>query len=88
MIPATRGRPLAVSDSILRAAVAKCEERDLRKDSCTSFADVMSVVNSLRRNEQNDLGLNLFDTLLKLCRSTIDRIVKQVIPVTIANGSI
>ena len=45
---AQRGRPRAVSDGVIEEAIAAAEERDLRKDSCTSGADVMSVVDELR----------------------------------------
>lgn len=85
---AQRGRPRAVSDGVIEEAIAAAEERDLRKDSCTSGADVMSVVDKLRREEQNQLGRNPHASLPVLSRSTCARLVKRVTPNTVKNGSI
>lgn len=83
-----RGRPPSVSQQVITAAIAVAEERDLRKDSCTSNADVMSVVNNLRREALAESGLNPHVTLPVLSRSTCSRTVKQVAGVIVKNGSI
>jgi hypothetical protein len=88
MSPVPCGRPSAVSQDIIRASVLTCEERDLQKNSCTSAADVMSVVNRHRREELEKLGRNPRARLPSLSRSTINRIVRRVTPITVLNGSI
>ena len=83
-----RGRPPAVSEDVISKAVAIAEERDLSKDSCTSNADVMSIVNDLRREEQEELGRNPFAVLGRFSRSTVGKIVRQITPVSVHNGSV
>ena len=67
---------------MIEEAIAAAEERDLSKDSCTSGADVISIVNKLRREEQNQLGRNPHASLHVFSRSTLARIVKKVTPNT------
>lgn len=83
-----RGRPRAISQEVINEAIAAAEERDLRKDSCTSGADVMAVVDGFRRQEQTQLGRNPHARLPKLSRSTCARVVREVTPVTVTNGSV
>ena len=58
MTPAQKGRPAAVSKTVIKKAIAVAEERDLRKDSFTSNSDVMAMVNDLMREEQEEMGHN------------------------------
>ena len=83
-----RGRPRAVSNKVIELAIAAAEERDPRKDSCTSSADVMSVVDEFRREEQTELGRDPYARLPVLSYSTCARVVREVVPVTITNGSV
>ena len=64
------------------------EERDLRKDSFTSNSDVMAMVNDLMREEQEEMGHNPRAALPTFCGSTQGKIVKQITPVDVTNGSI
>ena len=73
---------------MIEEAIAAAELRDLRKDSCTSGADVMSVVDELRREEQTQLGRNPHACLPVLSRSTRARVVRKITPVTVTNGSV
>ena len=70
-----RGRPRSVSDQVIANAIALAEEKDLRKDSCTSSVDVMSVVDNLRREELAHMGLNPYIVLPVLSRSTKSRVL-------------
>ena len=88
MSPVPCGRPSAVSQDIIRASVLTCEKRDLQKNSCTSAAEVMCVVNRHRREELERLGSNPRAKLPSLSRSTMNRIVRRVTPISISNGSI
>ena len=88
MQPGRRGRPRSVSDQVIAEATAAAEEKDLRKDSCTSGADVMAVVDDFRREELANSGLNPYVALPVLSRSTRARLVKKVTPLRIKNGSI
>jgi hypothetical protein len=88
LTPAPRGRPAAVSKTVINKAIAVAEERDLNKDSFTSNSDVMALVDSLMREEQEELGHNPRATLPTLCRSTQGKIVKQITPVIVSNGAI
>ena len=58
LVVSGRGQPRAVSNDVIEDAIAAAEERDLSKDSCTSGADVMSVVDEMRREELTQLGRN------------------------------
>ena len=51
-----RELPRSVSDQVIANAIAVAEEKDLRKDSCTSGVDVMSVADNLRREELAHMG--------------------------------
>ena len=73
---------------MIELAIAAAEERDPRKDSCTSSADVMSVVDEFRREEQTELGRDPYARLPVLSYSTCARVVREVVPVTITNGSV
>lgn len=88
MVPLKRGRPPAVSKAIISEAIAIAEQRDLNKDSCTSNGDVMSIVNDLRRKEQEEMGCNPFAVMRRFSRSTVGKIVRQITPVTVSNGSV
>lgn len=88
LVVSGRGRPRAVSNDVIEDAIAAAEERDLNKDSCTSGADVMSVVDEMRREELTQLGRNPHATLPVLSRSTRARLVRRVTPVTVRNGSV
>jgi hypothetical protein len=81
-------RPPAASEHVISKAVAVAEERDLSKYSCTSNAEVMSIVNDLRREEQEELGRNPFAVLRRFCKSTVGKIVRQIKPVSVHNGSV
>ena len=85
---AKKGRPAAVSKSVIKKAIAVAEERDLRKDSFSSNSDVMAMVNDLRREEQEEMGHNPRATLPTFCRSTQEKIVNQITPMNVPNGSI
>ena len=58
LTPALKGRPPAVSKSVIKKAIAVAEERDLNKDSFTSNSDVMAMVSDLMREEQEEMGHN------------------------------
>ena len=77
-----------MSNRVIEQAIAAAEKRDLRKNSCTSSADVMSVVDEFRREEQTELGRNPYALLPVLSDSTCARVVREVAPVTITNGSV
>ena len=88
LTPALKGRPPAVSKSVIKKAIAVAEERDLNKDSFTSNSDVMAMVNDLMREEQEEMGHNPRAALPTFCGSTQGKIVKQITPVDVTNGSI
>ena len=88
LTPAPRGRPPAVSASVINKAKAVAKERDLNKDSFTSNSDVMALVNDLMREEQEELGHNPLAHPPDFCRGTEGRIVKLIVPVNVPNGSI
>ena len=88
LTPALKGRPPAVSKSVIKKAIAVAEERDLNKDSFTSNSDVMAMVSDLMREEQEEMGHNPRAVLPTFARSTQGKIVKQITPVNLANGSI
>ena len=88
LTPAKKGRPAAVSKSVIKKAIAVAEERDLRKDSFSSNSDVMAMVNDLRREEQEEMGHNPRAILPTFCRSTQGKIVNQITPMNVPNGSI
>ena len=88
MIPAPKGRPPAVSKSVIKKAIAAAKERDLNKDSFTSNSDVMELVNDLMREEQEELGHNPLAHPQNFCRGTEGKIVKLIVPVNVPNGSI
>ena len=75
-----------MSDQVIANAIAVAEEKDLRKDSCTSGVDVMSVVDNLRREELAHMGLNPYLPVLSRC--TKSRVVQKVTPQRIKNVSI
>jgi hypothetical protein len=81
-------RPPAASEHVISKAVAVAEERDLSKYSCTSNAEVMSIVNDLRREEQEESGRNPFAVVRSFSRSTVGKIVRQITPVSVHNGSV
>ena len=83
-----RGRPASVSMEVITAASLIAEERDMMKDSFASNEDLMSVVDSLRREEQEKLGKNPLARLPVLSRSTTTKVVKLITPVTMINGSV
>ena len=83
-----RGRPASVSMEVITAASLIAEERDMMKDSFASNEDLMSVVDSLRREEREKLGKNPLARLPVLSKSTTTKIVKLITPVTMINGSV
>jgi hypothetical protein len=87
MTPAKRGRPCAVSKSVICKAIAIAEERDITRDSTSSYSIVVSIVNDLRLEEQEELGLDPA-VLSKLSKSTASRICQQIMPVAVSNASV
>ena len=81
LTPALKGRPPAVSKSVIKKAIAVAEERDLNKD-------VMAMVSDLMLEQQEEMGHNPRAVLPTFARSTQGKIVKQITPVNLANGSI
>lgn len=77
-----------MSAGVIATATAIAEQRDLMKDSFTSNEDLMSDVDELRRDELEKLGLNPYVPLPVLSKSTTQRIVKLITPVTVTNGSV
>ena len=88
LTPARRGRPPAVSQSVIDKARAVALERDLSKDSFTCNSDVMELVNDLMREEQEELGHNPRAPPPSFCRSTDHHIVKLIVPVNVPSGSV
>lgn len=82
------GRPSAVSDAVITAAIAQAEALDLSKNSCTSSKEVVSIIDRLRHEEQDALGENPHALLPKLSASTARKLVKKVTPVSVTNGSV
>lgn len=83
-----RGRPASVSIEVITAASLIAEDRDMMNDSFASNEDLMSVVDSLRREEQEKQGKNPLARLPVLSKSTTTKIVKLITPVTVINGSV
>jgi hypothetical protein len=77
-----------VSQEIIVQAIAIAEDKDLSKDSCSCNADVMSIVNDLRSKEQTAMGRNPYAYLKRFSRSTVGKIVRQITPVSVRNGSV
>ena len=89
--PASRsalGRPAAVSQSVLRAAIEEAEARDLRKDSYTSTDGVIAIVDEFRRIEATEKGRNPLTRLPALSKITKRNEVMQVAPVKVPNGGV
>jgi hypothetical protein len=82
------GRPPAVSQSVIAEAIAIAVERDLNLNSCTCNDDVMDIVNALRIKELEDIGRNPYVTLPRFSQSTIGRIVRQITPIRVRDGSV
>lgn len=85
---AKRGRPNSISDDIIQEAIQIAERRDLSKDSCTSTADVMDIVNDLRHKEEERNGRNPLAALPPLSYSTMRKIAMQVAPESVKSGAI
>jgi signal transduction histidine kinase len=76
-----------VSKSIICKAIAIAEERDVTRDSTSSNSNVRSIVNDLRLEEQEELGLDPA-VLRKLSKSTASRICRQIMSVTVSNAPV
>jgi hypothetical protein len=81
-----RGRPPAVSQSVIAKAIAIAAERDVNLNSCTCSEDVMDIVNAIQ--ELRDMGLNPYVTLPSFSQSTIGKIVRQITPIRVRNGRV